>query len=97
MNFWEWYDLQLLAAAQNDIPKHELEWLICRVTFLDKLDLRLRSPNITAKIAPEIFANLEQLWHKRLSDRLPVQYLTGSVTWRNLELQVSPAALIPRP
>ena len=97
MNFWEWYDLQLLAAAQNDIPKHELEWLICRVTCLDKLDLRLRSPNITAKITPEIFANLDQLWHKRLSDRLPVQYLIGSVTWRNLELQVSPAVLIPRP
>ncbi|MCY7333716.1 MAG: peptide chain release factor N(5)-glutamine methyltransferase, partial [Pseudanabaena sp. CAN_BIN31] len=28
---------------------------------------------------------------------IPVQYLTGSVTWRDLELQVTPAVLIPRP
>jgi release factor glutamine methyltransferase len=97
MNFWEWYDRQLLAAQQNDISQQELEWLILRLTFLDKLDLRLRSPNITPKITPEILTNLDHLWQKRLGDRLPVQYLTGSVTWRNLELQVSPAVLIPRP
>ena len=97
MNFWEWYDRQLVAANQNDVSVYELDWLILRTTNLDKLDLRLRSPNISHKITPEILTNLEQLWQKRISDRIPVQYLTGSVTWRDLELQVTPAVLIPRP
>jgi len=97
MNFWEWYDRQICAAKQYDVPIYELDWLVLRLTCLDKLDLRLRSPNIAQKITPELLTKLDQLWQKRLSDRLPVQYLAGSVTWRDLELQVTPAVLIPRP
>ncbi|GBO52650.1 protein-N(5)-glutamine methyltransferase PrmC [Pseudanabaena sp. lw0831] len=97
MNFWEWYDRNFLAAKQHDVTIYELDWLVLRLTSLDKLDLRLRSPNISQKITPETLTNLDQLWQKRLSDRIPVQYLSGSVTWRDLELQVSPAVLIPRP
>ena len=97
MNFWEWYDRQLVAANQNDVSIYELDWLILHTTNLDKLDLRLRLPDISQKITAEILTNLDQLWQKRISDRIPVQYLTGSVTWRDLELQVTPAVLIPRP
>ena len=97
MNFWEWYDRNLLAAPENNVPIYELDWLILRLVDLDKLDLRLRSPNISAKISPEILINLDRLWQKRIRDRIPVQYLIGSVIWRDLELQVSPAVLIPRP
>jgi release factor glutamine methyltransferase len=97
MNFWEWYDRQLVAANQNDVSVYELDWLILRTTNLEKLDLRLRSPDISQKMSPEILINLDRLWQKRISDRIPVQYLTGSVTWRDLELQVTPAVLIPRP
>jgi release factor glutamine methyltransferase len=97
MTFWAWYDRSFLSAKQYDVPVYELDWLVLRLTCLDKLDLRLRSPNISQKITPELLTKLDQLWQKRLSDRVPVQYLTGSVTWRNLELQVSPAVLIPRP
>lgn len=42
-------------------------------------------------------ADLDALWQRRLRDRTPVQYLAGSVLWRDLRLQVSPAVLIPRP
>jgi release factor glutamine methyltransferase len=97
MNFWEWYDRNLLAAPENNVPIYELDWLILRLVDLDKLDLRLRSPNISAKISPEVLINLDRLWQKRIRDRIPVQYLTGSVIWRDLELQVTPAVLIPRP
>ena len=97
MNFWEWYDRQLVAAKQYDVSVYELDWLILRIANLDKLDLRLRSPNISQKITSEILINLDDLWQKRISDRIPVQYLTGSVTWRDLELKVTPAVLIPRP
>jgi release factor glutamine methyltransferase len=79
------------------VSVYELDWLILRTTNLDKLDLRLRSPSISQKITSEILINLDDLWQKRISDRIPVQYLTGSVTWRDLQLQVTPAVLIPRP
>ncbi|MFN9534879.1 MAG: N5-glutamine methyltransferase family protein, partial [Pseudanabaena sp.] len=97
MDFWEWYDHNFVAAKQHDVTIYELDWLVLRLTSLDKLDLRLRSPNISQKVTHETLINLDQLWQKRLSDRIPVQYLTGEVTWRDLELQVSPAVLIPRP
>jgi len=97
IDFYEWYDLCLSAAQKSNVPSFELDWLILRLTHLDKLDLRLRSPNITQKVTPELLTKLDQLWQKRLCDRLPVQYLAGSVTWRDLDLQVTPAVLIPRP
>ena len=97
MNFWEWYDRNLLAAKQYEGRAYELDWLILQQTSINKLDLRLRSPNVSQKIPPEILTNLDNLWQKRISDRIPVQYLTGCMTWRNLELHVSPAVLIPRP
>jgi release factor glutamine methyltransferase len=97
MNFWEWYDRSLLAANQSNVPKYELEWLILNLTSLTKLDLRLRSSNLDHKLTPELVTKLDQLLQKRLIDRLPVQYLTGSVIWRDLELNVSPDVLIPRP
>ncbi|MFM7888398.1 MAG: peptide chain release factor N(5)-glutamine methyltransferase [Pseudanabaena sp.] len=97
IDFYEWYDLCLSAAQKSNVLSFELDWLILRLTHLDKLDLRLRSPNVAQKITPELLTKLDQLWQKRLSDRLPVQYLAGSVTWRDLDLQVTPAVLIPRP
>ncbi|NUN65094.1 peptide chain release factor N(5)-glutamine methyltransferase [Pseudanabaena biceps] len=97
MNFWEWYDRSLLIANQSNVPKYELEWLILNLTSLTKLDLRLRSSNLDHKLTPQLVTKLDQLWQKRLIERVPVQYLTGSVIWRDLELNVSPDVLIPRP
>ena len=88
MDFWEWYDRNFLAAKQYDVPIYEFEWLVLRLTDLDKLDLRLRSPNISQKVTLETLTTLDQLWQKRLNDRIPVQYLSGYLTWRDLELQV---------
>jgi len=42
-------------------------------------------------------SKLNELWQKRLQERLPVQYITGITPWRNFSLIVSPAVLIPRP
>ncbi|KAK9809283.1 hypothetical protein WJX73_000586 [Symbiochloris irregularis] len=39
---------------------------------------------------------LEQLWHKRLVDRWPLQYLTNSAEWREFRLAVGRGVLIPR-
>jgi release factor glutamine methyltransferase len=40
---------------------------------------------------------LAALWDQRLTQSIPLQYLVGSTPWRNFQLQVSPAVLIPRP
>ncbi len=40
---------------------------------------------------------VEHYWQARVQDRIPVHYLIGSVYWRDLQLQVNPSVLIPRP
>jgi release factor glutamine methyltransferase len=95
--FWDWYKQQLVVAREFDVPSNELEWLILRILPLDKLDLRLQSSRVSQLVTPDLLHGLDRLWQQRLHDRVPVQYLTGAVTWRNLDLQVSPDVLIPRP
>ncbi|MHC5730486.1 MAG: N5-glutamine methyltransferase family protein, partial [Nostoc sp.] len=40
---------------------------------------------------------LDQLWQRRLNERLPVQYIAGVTPWRQFKIAVSSAVLIPRP
>ena len=40
--------------------------------------------------------DLELLWHRHVTEHVPLQHLVGRCPWRDVELQVSPAALIPR-
>eukprot|EP00210_Caulerpa_lentillifera_P001642 g1578.t1 len=40
---------------------------------------------------------LNSLWRQRIEDRMPIQYLTETVHWRDLILTVIPGVLIPRP
>ncbi len=42
-------------------------------------------------------SQLTQLWQRRLTDRVPVQYLVGVTPWRNFSLKVASGVLIPRP
>lgn len=40
---------------------------------------------------------LSSVWRRRIQDRVPIQYLTETVHWRDLILTVGPGVLIPRP
>lgn len=95
---WDWWQQARSQAIAHAVPVGELDWLLQQVAALERLDLRLGTlrsrPHIALTLPPE---QLEHLWQQRLRDRVPVQYLVGRVTWRNLDLQVSPAVLIPRP
>lgn len=76
----------------------ELDWLVRSVTGLDRLALRLES----FRSSPEIeltrsLSELSHLWQQRLEQRVPLQYLLGSTTWRDFSLAVKPGVLIPRP
>ncbi|MGP1383724.1 MAG: peptide chain release factor N(5)-glutamine methyltransferase [Thainema sp.] len=95
---FQWRRQARQSAIAFDIPATELDWLLTSVTALDRLALRLGSdaqqPEIKAKVS---LVELEQIWQQRVEQRMPLQYLIGSAPWRNFELVVSPAVLIPRP
>lgn len=90
-DLWAWYDQALVSADRYGVPRSELDWLVQAVLGIDRLHLRLRDVTIIDS------KGIEQLWQKRLRERVPVQYLAGKVWWRGMELVVNPAVLIPRP
>jgi release factor glutamine methyltransferase len=84
-------------ATDPNWPR-ELDWLLQALTDLDALALRLE----TYRDRPQIplqqpFAQLQALWQQRLEQRMPLQYLIGTTYWRQFQLKVTPAVLIPRP
>ncbi len=93
-----WRKQALGEAKQAEIDLLEVDWLLLEVTDLDRLALRLgmfqNREQILLKFA---FAELIQLWRKRLETRSPIQYLVGVAPWREFALQVGPGVLIPRP
>jgi release factor glutamine methyltransferase len=91
--FWDWYKRSQRQAQLENIPLVELDWLISGLTHLDKLALRLERGSLDG----DQIKQLEHLWQERIIKRTPVQYLVGCLTWRDLELNVTPAVLIPRP
>lgn len=96
--FWHWYEHSRQQAFSYNIPVAELDWLITRVTSLDKLALRLKQLSaVQVLLLTSQLEYLQKLWQQRQNECVPVQYLAGTTTWRNLELSVSPAVLIPRP
>jgi release factor glutamine methyltransferase len=76
----------------------ELDWLLVAVADLDKLSLRLEAFRSRSSIElTRSLSDLSQLWQQRLERHVPIQYLLGWTTWRDLTLEVAPGVLIPRP
>jgi release factor glutamine methyltransferase len=93
-----WRREAIQQAIAANISVKEVDWLLQEVTNLDSLSLRLESfqdyPTIALTYSlPE----LTRMWQQRRQNFCPVQYLIGHTTWRNWQLKVSPAVLIPRP
>ncbi len=82
-----------LFAAGIDSPLPEARALLTHVLHLDWSGLVLAGSRL---LTPAETARLEALTLRRLA-REPLQHLLGSVEWGGITLQVSPAALIPRP
>lgn len=85
-------------AIAAKVSVKEVDWLLQQVTPLDSLTLRLESfqQYPTVEVTHSL-PQLTRLWQQRLENYLPVQYLVGQTSWRNWQLKVSPAVLIPRP
>jgi release factor glutamine methyltransferase len=95
---WTWRKWALDLATAREISDREVDWLLQSVADLDRLTLRLES--IPADGSVEIAMPLDRLsalWLDRIERDRPVQYLIGKTFWRDFELVVSPAVLIPRP
>ncbi|MEM9135978.1 MAG: peptide chain release factor N(5)-glutamine methyltransferase [Cyanobacteria bacterium P01_F01_bin.42] len=76
----------------------ELDWLIRETTGVDRLKLRLGLIRPGESLpSSRSLAELESLWHERVYQAVPLQYLLGYTAWRSFSLKVSPAVLIPRP
>lgn len=96
--FADWWHQARQGAIAAAVPVPELDWLVLGLTDLPRLTVRLGTFAEVAQIGLRIpWAELQQRWQRRLTARVPVQYLVGRVAWREFELQVSPAVLIPRP
>ncbi|MBD0336128.1 MAG: peptide chain release factor N(5)-glutamine methyltransferase [Cyanobacteria bacterium Co-bin13] len=95
---WQWWQQARQQAQDAAIDPIEVDWLLKAISDVDSLELRLgtfkqRAVNLGVLSLEE----LTELWQQRVEQRVPVQYLVGSASWRDLTLKVSPAVLIPRP
>ncbi len=98
LQLWQWRHRAIANAIAADVPVKEVDWLLLEIAGLDRLALRLESfkdwPQIQLRFSLD---DLDQLWQRRLHDRLPVQYIAGVTPWRQFAITVSSAVLIPRP
>jgi release factor glutamine methyltransferase len=95
---WQWRRWASQLATDRGVSAYEVDWLLQAVANVDRLTLRLES--IEDRQSVQISVSLDRLsalWLDRLDARKPVQYLVGKTYWRDFELFVSPAVLIPRP
>ncbi|MEM1239135.1 MAG: peptide chain release factor N(5)-glutamine methyltransferase [Cyanobacteria bacterium P01_H01_bin.26] len=91
--------LQAQADAKKaDVPLYELDWFVQGVSSLSQSDLSLGLyRDRSAVLLNHSLDWLVCQWRRRLTERVPVQYLVGETPWRDLMLTVTPAVLIPRP
>ncbi|ABO94448.1 protein methyltransferase [Ostreococcus lucimarinus CCE9901] len=87
----------------------ELEWLITdstaeRVECSPRLKVATSgddgfsaSSTTRSAILRQSIPELQQLWMRRIIDRVPLQYLTNTAHWRDMEFTVNTSVLIPRP
>ncbi len=95
---WQWRHLAILDAKQFGISSREVDWLLMEVAGLDALALHLGSYRQLDQIPlKRPLEQLTQLWQEHLYALLPLQYVAGSLPWRDLTVQVNPSVLSPRP
>ncbi|GGA04892.1 peptide chain release factor N(5)-glutamine methyltransferase [Okeania sp. KiyG1] len=98
LDLWQWYRSARGDGLKAGICVTEVDWLLQEFAGLDRLTLRLESfknwPHIRLRLS---LVELNNLWYRRLNEKVPLQYLTGVTYWRNFSLNVGSGVLIPRP
>jgi release factor glutamine methyltransferase len=93
----KWRDLAHKEAIALEIDPMEVDWLLQEVAGVDRTSFRLGSFNERSQSLKQPLSVLNELWQKRLQERVPVQYLARVSHWRHFSLKVAPGVLIPRP
>lgn len=88
----QWREQAIADAIAADVSPLEVDWLLAEAG-LDRLSWLSfeRSP------LNHSLGELTALWQRRITERIPIQYLVGATPWRHFSLKVSPDVLIPRP
>jgi release factor glutamine methyltransferase len=98
IELWAWYQFAVGEAEAAGIARREVDWLLQAVSNVDRLSLQLGDVSRRDRISlNRPWLDILDLWQQRLVQRQPLQYLVGSTPWRDFDLQVSEAVLIPRP
>ena len=84
---------EILSCAGFDAPQHECDYLLSGALELPLLELHL-SPD--REIDDSRSRKILEMFRRRAIHE-PAQYILGSAPFRDLELTVTPAVLIPRP
>ena len=84
-------------AKKADVPLYEVDWFLQGLSNLNQSELSLGAYRDRVIPLQHPLTWLTQQWQRRLTDRVPVQYLVGETPWRDLMLTVTPDVLIPRP
>lgn len=94
----KWRDAAMSAAASANVSQVEVDWLLQEIAGLDRLALRLGSFKHRSSLQLKLpLQELSALWQQRLTESLPVQYITQIAPWRHFNIKVSHHVLIPRP
>ena len=84
---------EILARAGFDDPARECDYLLSGALNMPLLEIRIA---VQKEIPPECRERLEDFFRRRAGHE-PAQYILGTAPFRDLELEVTPAVLIPRP
>ncbi|MEM1256709.1 MAG: peptide chain release factor N(5)-glutamine methyltransferase [Cyanobacteria bacterium P01_H01_bin.21] len=94
---YQWRIKAQADAQKAEVPLHEVDWFLQGLSSLSQSELRLELYRDRVVPLQHPLTWLTQQWQRRLTDRVPVQYLVGETPWRDLMLTVTPDVLIPRP
>ena len=89
----EWRRQQLLRGGRAV----DLDWLLDLaggISWSSLQQLRI-DPDRTVQTNCSL-RRLEEQWNQHVDETIPLQHIVGRCPWRDVELEVSPAALIPR-
>ena len=101
------------GSAQLFTLLRELDWLILdsvvgvrtlegSFSKFEHLPTSLQSDEVFASSVSEVImrqpvAEFKAMWTRRLTERIPLQYICKTAHWRDLQLFVNESVLIPRP
>ena len=94
---YQWRIKAQADAQKAGVLLYEVDWFLQGLSSLTQSELSLGAYRDRVVPLQHPLTWLTRQWQRRLTDRVPVQYLVGETPWRDLMLTITPDVLIPRP